>query len=127
MTVTIGEGLNAYQFVIRDGCRRVRPSPLAKGRRNGLAAQMDAYGLELWAGRGVFILQWGYPPVEVRTVQEASDWFQGWLRGTARADGYKAFVAYCRAVGTTHDGRPLPAWGELEQRQRDGWEAAARA
>lgn len=41
--------------------------------------------------------------------------------------GAIAYAAYAAAVGgTTHDGRALPAYEELGDRQRDGWEAAAR-
>lgn len=41
--------------------------------------------------------------------------------------GAIAYAAYASAVGgTAHDGRPLPTYEELGDRQRDGWEAAAR-
>ena len=42
--------------------------------------------------------------------------------------GQKAYEAYCAAVGgTTFDGKPLPTFQELGDRQRAGWEAAAEA
>lgn len=46
---------------------------------------------------------------------------------TAEASAKGVYLAYCAAVGTTHDGRPLPAWEELGERQRNGWEQARRA
>ena len=128
MTVTRGKGSDAYQWVIPDGCKRVRPSKRAKAARQQLSARMEEYGIELWAGRGIFILQVDSAPVELITVNEAAVWFDGFVHARQpQPTGWRAYVAYCRAVGTTHDGRPLPLWRELRQRQRDGWEAAARA
>lgn len=40
--------------------------------------------------------------------------------------GSLCYAAYCAAVGgTTHDNKPLPAFEEMTDRQRTGWEAAA--
>ena len=42
--------------------------------------------------------------------------------------GKLAWDTYAETVGgTTFDGKPLPTWEELGQRQRDGWTAAAKA
>ena len=41
--------------------------------------------------------------------------------------GIGAFERYRAAVGgTAHDGRPIPRWDQLEERQQRGWMAAAR-
>ena len=40
--------------------------------------------------------------------------------------GRAAYAAYCEAVGgTTYDGKPLPAFDDLDERQQKGWAAAA--
>lgn len=50
------------------------------------------------------------------------------LRALAMTAGQRAYDAYCGKVGgTTYDGKPLPTWDELGERQRVGWEAAAEA
>ncbi len=42
--------------------------------------------------------------------------------------GMIAWNTYKVAVGgTTFDGKPLPSWDELGERQRIGWEEAANA
>ena len=42
--------------------------------------------------------------------------------------GQLAWEAYAKSVGgLTFDGKPLPTWLELGDRQRLGWEAAAEA
>ena len=42
--------------------------------------------------------------------------------------GKTAYAAYTEAVGgTTWDDKPMPMWDELNDRQRDGWIAAAVA
>ena len=39
-----------------------------------------------------------------------------------------SYDAYCDAVGgTTYDGRKIPAWSEMDKRQRDGWRAMAKS
>ncbi|MFJ4687069.1 hypothetical protein [Streptomyces sp. NPDC088789] len=41
--------------------------------------------------------------------------------------GRAAYTAYAQAAdGTTHDGRPLPAWEDLSDTTRAAWTAAAR-
>jgi len=43
-------------------------------------------------------------------------------------NGQIAWEAYAKSVGgTTFDGKPLPTWNELGDRQQAGWEAAANA
>lgn len=38
----------------------------------------------------------------------------------------QVYAAYCAAVGgTTFDGRPLPTFDQLGDRQKDGWAAVA--
>ena len=40
--------------------------------------------------------------------------------------GQIAYLAYSEAVGgTTHDGRPMPAWDDLGEKVQGGWIAAA--
>lgn len=40
--------------------------------------------------------------------------------------GQLAYLAYSEAVGgTTHDGRPMPAWEDLGEKIQGGWIAAA--
>jgi hypothetical protein len=40
--------------------------------------------------------------------------------------GQIAYLAYSDAVGgTTHDGRPMPAWEDLGETVQGGWTAAA--
>ena len=41
------------------------------------------------------------------------------------AAGQACYAAYRRSVDSTWDERPLPTWGELGERQREGWRAAA--
>lgn len=42
--------------------------------------------------------------------------------------GRTAWDAYVKAVGgTTHDGKQLPTWYQLGERQKRGWEEAAKA
>lgn len=44
------------------------------------------------------------------------------------SDGQIAWEAYAKAVGgLTYDGKPLPTWDELGDRQKEGWEKAAAA
>ncbi len=39
-----------------------------------------------------------------------------------------AYEAYGVSVGgTTWDGKPIPKWGDIQERQRDGWRAAVKA
>ncbi len=39
-----------------------------------------------------------------------------------------AWDAYAKAVGgTTFDGKGLPEWDDLGERQKQGWDAAAQA
>lgn len=50
------------------------------------------------------------------------------LRCLSMSPGERAWDAYSEKVGrTTFDGKPLPEWAELGERQRLGWEAAANA
>jgi hypothetical protein len=50
------------------------------------------------------------------------------LRRLCCSPGERAWRAYCEKVGgTAYDGKPLPAWDELGERQRQGWQAAAAA
>ena len=40
--------------------------------------------------------------------------------------GESAYAAYCKAVGgTTFDGKPLPTFQQLGERQQAGWAKAA--
>lgn len=42
--------------------------------------------------------------------------------------GKLTYLAYSEAVGgTTHDGRPMPAWDDLGEKVQGGWIAAAAA
>lgn len=46
--------------------------------------------------------------------------------GCGVSDGELAYQAYADAVGgKTHDGRDMPAWGDLGDRIRSGWDSAA--
>jgi hypothetical protein len=43
-------------------------------------------------------------------------------------DAQIAWEAYAASVGgTTFDGKPLPTWDELGDRQKEGWRAATKA
>jgi hypothetical protein len=39
-----------------------------------------------------------------------------------------AYAAYVEAVGgTTWDGKPIPKWNEIKDRQREGWRSGVKA
>lgn len=39
-----------------------------------------------------------------------------------------AYKAYVEAVGgTSFKGKPLPAWSDLDERQKEGWRAVVKA
>ncbi len=41
--------------------------------------------------------------------------------------GQAAYAAYCKAVGgTTFDGKPLPSFSQIGERQQAGWVEASR-
>lgn len=50
------------------------------------------------------------------------------MMGTDLEYAQTAWAAYVQAVGnTTYDGRPMPTWDQLGDRQREGWKEAAKA
>ncbi len=60
----------------------------------------------------------------MRCIRERGD-----FKGTAaKPAGQIAFEAYNDSVGgVTWDGKPIPAWGEVTDKVRAGWTAAAKA